>query len=184
MGIKCTWIILIIVVVQSLSHVQLFATHGLQHARLPCPSPSPRVCSHSCPLSRWCHPITSVTSFSYPQSFPASGSFSISWLFASGGQNIRASTSASVLPMNIQSWFPLGLTGLISLQSKGLSLKSLLQHHNSKASILLVIACRLSFNHCVVPSRFVDSKFPWVKQYKRKGKASLCLNKIIFFFGM
>ena len=65
-----------------------------------------------------------------------------------------------------------------------LSLKSLLQHHNSKASVLLVIACQLSFSHCVVSSRFVDSKFPWVKQYKRKGKASLCLNKIIFFFGM
>ena len=99
---------------------------------------------------------------------------------------------AKVLELQLQhqsfqwifSWFPLGLTGLISLQSKGLSLKSLLQHHNSKASILLVIACQLIFNHCVVPSRFVDSKFPWVKQYKRKGKASLCLNKIIFFLGM
>ena len=109
------------------------------------------------------------------------GLFSVSWLFASGGQSIRASASASVLPVNIQGWFPLGLTGLISLPSKGLSLKSLLQHHNSKALILLVIACQLSFNHCVVPSRFVDSKFPWVKHYKRKGMASLCLNKIIFF---
>ena len=124
MGIQCTWIILIIVV-QSLSHVQLFATHGLQHARLPCPSPSPRVCSHSCPLSRWCHPITSVTSFSsYPQSFPASGSFSSSWLFASGGQSIRASTSASVLPVNIQlisfrvDWFDLlAVQGTLSQES-------------------------------------------------------------------
>ena len=97
--------------------------HGLQHARLPCPSLPPRVCSSSCPLSQWCHPTTSssVTPFSYPQSFPASGCFPMSWLFASGGQSIGASVSVSVLPMNIQDWFPLGLTGLISLQFKGLS---------------------------------------------------------------
>ena len=98
--------------------------HGLQHARLPCPSTTPGACSNSCPLSWWCHPIipSSVTPFfSCPQSFPASGSFPLSWLFASGGQNIGASASASVLPMNIQGWFPLGLTGLISLQSKGFS---------------------------------------------------------------
>ena len=97
---------------------------GPQHARLPCPSLSPGVCSNSCPLSRWCHSTTSssVTHFSYClQSFPASGSFPVSQLFASGGQNIWDSTSASVLPMNIQGWFPLRLTGLISLQSKGLS---------------------------------------------------------------
>ena len=92
--------------------------HGLQHARLPCPSLSPRACSNSCPLSRWCHPTSSssVTCFSsYPQSFPASGSFPVSQFFASGGQSIGASTSPSVLPLNIQGWFPLGLTGLISL---------------------------------------------------------------------
>ena len=96
--------------------------HGLQHARLPSPSPSPGACSSSCPLSRWCHPIisSSVVPFSCLQSFPASGSFSMSQLFESGGQSIGASASASVLPMNIQDWFPLGLTGLISLQSKGL----------------------------------------------------------------
>ena len=90
--------------------------HGLQHARLPCPSLSPRVCSNSCPLSHWCHPAisSSVTSFSScPQSFPASGSFPMSWLFTSGGQ-INGAT-VSVLPMNIQGWFPLGLIGLISL---------------------------------------------------------------------
>ena len=95
--------------------------HGLQHARLPFPSPSPRAC---CPLSRWCHLIisSSVVPFSsYLQSFPASGSFPMSWLFASGGQSIGASASALVLPMNIQGWFPFGLTGLISLLSKGLS---------------------------------------------------------------
>ena len=94
--------------------------HGLQHTRLPCPSPSPRACSNSHPLSRWCYPISSsvIPFSSCLQSFPSSGSFQMSLLFASGGQNIG--TSASVLPMNIQGWFPLGLTGLISLQSKGL----------------------------------------------------------------
>ena len=97
---------------------------GLQHIRHPCPSLSPRVCSNSCPLSQWCHPTisSSVAPFSScPQSFSPSGSFSISWLFASGGQSIETSPSASVLPMNIQDWFPLGLTGLIFLMSKGLS---------------------------------------------------------------
>ena len=96
--------------------------HGLQHARLPCPSPTPGACSNSCPLSQWCHPTisSSVVPFSScPQSFPASGSFLMSQFFASDGQSIGASTS--VLSMNIQDWFPLGLTGLISLLSKGLS---------------------------------------------------------------
>ena len=105
--------------------------HGLQHARLPCPSPTAGTCSNSCPLSRWCHPTisSSVIPFSSClQSFLASGSFLTSQFFISGGQSIGA--SASVLPMNIQDWFPLGRTGLISLQSKGL------QHHSSKASIL------------------------------------------------
>ena len=91
---------------------------GLQHARPPCPSPSPRACSNSCPSGRWCQPtiLSSVVHFSSClQSFPASGSFPMCWLFASGGQSIRASASASVLPTNIQGWSPLGLTGLISL---------------------------------------------------------------------
>ena len=97
--------------------------HGLQHTRLPYPSSSPGVCSVSCLLSWWCHPTTSssVTLFSCPQSFPASGSFPISQLLSSGGQRIEASALASVLPMNIQGWFPSGLTGLISLLSKGLA---------------------------------------------------------------
>ena len=98
--------------------------HGLQHARLPFLSPSPRACSNSCPLSQWCHPTISisVTLFaSCPQSFPASGSFLRSQLFASGGQIIGASASTSVHPVNIQGWFPLGLAGSISLQFKGLS---------------------------------------------------------------
>ena len=96
--------------------------HGLQHSRLPCPSPTPRACSNSCPLSCWCHPTisSSVIPFSSClQSFPSSGSFPMSQFFTSGGQNIGASASASVLPMNIQDWFSWGLTGLISLQSKG-----------------------------------------------------------------
>ena len=98
--------------------------HELQHARFPCPSPTPRTCSNSWPLSWWCHPTisSSVVPFSSClQSFPASGSFQISQFFAWGDQSIGASASASVLPMNIQGWFPLGLTGLISLLSKGLS---------------------------------------------------------------
>ena len=98
--------------------------HGLQHSRIPCPSPTPRVYPNSCPSSQWCHPTisSSVGPFSFClQSFPASGSFLISWLFTSGGQRIGASASTSVLPMNIQDLFPLRWTGLISSQSKGLS---------------------------------------------------------------
>ena len=94
-----------------------------QHTRSPCPSPTARVYSNPCPLSRWCHPTisSSVIPFSScPQSFPASGSFQMSQLFASGGQSIRVSASTSVLPMNTQDWSPLGWTGWI-LQSKGLS---------------------------------------------------------------
>ena len=93
-------------------------------ARLPCPSPSPGACSNSNPLSQWCHPTisSSVVPFSScPQSFPASGSFQMSQFFTSGGQSIRISASTSVLPMNTQDWSPLGWTGFISLQSKGLS---------------------------------------------------------------
>ena len=98
--------------------------HELQHARPPCPSPTPGLYSNSCPLNRWCHPTisSSVVPFSScPQSCPASGSFQMSQLFASGGQSIGVSALASVLPMKIQDWSPLGWTGWISLQSKGLS---------------------------------------------------------------
>ena len=98
--------------------------HELQHARPPCPSPTPRAYSNSCPMSWWCHPTisSSVIPFSSRlQCFPASGSFPMSRLFESGGQSIGTSASASVLPMNIQGWFPLGLTGLIFLLSKWLS---------------------------------------------------------------
>ena len=112
--------------------------HEPQHSRPPCPSPIPRVHQNPCPLSRWCHPTisSSVIPFSsYPQFFPASGSFQMSYLFISGGQSIGASASKSVLPRNTQDWFPLGWISWIFLQSKGLS-RVFLQHHSSKASIL------------------------------------------------
>ena len=109
--------------------------HELQHIRLPCTSPSPRVCL--CSLSQWCHPTisSSVTPSSCPQSFPVTRSFPMSRLFTSGGQSIGA--SASVLPMNIQGWFPLRLTGLISLLSKGLSSVSPTWQFESTNSSLL-----------------------------------------------
>ena len=98
--------------------------HGLQHARLPSPSSTPGACSNLCPLSRWCDPTVSssdVPFSSFPQSLPAAGSFPMSQFFTSGGQSIGASASPPVLPMNTQNWSPLGWTGWISLQSKGLS---------------------------------------------------------------
>ena len=113
--------------------------HGLQHARPPCPSPTPGVYTNSCPLSRWCHPTISSSIFPFSsrlQSFPASGSFPMSQFFASGCQSIGASASASVLPLNIQDWFPLGWTGWISLQSKRLSrvFSTTIQKHQLEAS--------------------------------------------------
>ena len=113
-----------IAAVRPLSRLRLSAIPWTQHTRLPCSSPSPRACSNSCPLSQWCHPTISfcVVPFSFClQSFPATGPFLMSPHFTSVRQSIGASASASVLPMNIQDWFPLGLTGLISLQSKGLA---------------------------------------------------------------
>ena len=110
--------------VHSLSHIQLFVTLGLHHARPPCPSPTPGVYSNSCALGQWCHPTisSSIVPFSsHLQSFPASGSFQMSQFFTSGSQSTGVSALASVLPMNIQDWFPLGWTAWISLQSKGLS---------------------------------------------------------------
>ena len=119
-----------IVTVESCSVAQSCLTlgpHGLQHARLPCPLPAPRASSNPCPSSRWCHPTisSSVIPFSSClQSFPASGSFQMSQFFSSGGQSIGVSPSVSVLPMNIQNWFPLRWTGWISLQSKRLQQES------------------------------------------------------------
>ena len=124
-----------VIVVQSLSQVWFFATPWTAAHQLPCPSLSPRVCSHSCPLSWWCclSISSSAAHFSFClQSFPASESFPVSRFLTSGGQTIGASAAASVLPMNIQGWFPLGLTSLISLQSKGLSRVYLIVDHNAK----------------------------------------------------
>ena len=98
--------------------------HGLQYARPPCPSPTLGIHPNSCPLSQWCYPTvlsSAIPFFSCPQSFPALGSFQMSQLFALGGQNIGVLASTAVLPMSNQDWFPLGWTGWISLQSKGLS---------------------------------------------------------------
>ena len=112
--------------------------HGQQHARLRCPSPSPGACSNACPLSQRCHPTISSSGVPFSsclQSFSTSGSLLMSQFFPSAGQNTRDSALASVLPMNIQDWFPLGLTGWIPLLFKG-TLRSLLQHYSSKASVL------------------------------------------------
>ena len=117
-------VLLFIVAVQSLSRVWLFATPWTAAHQASLSFTVSRVCSNSCPLSQWCHPTISSSVapfFSCPQSFPASGSFPMNRLFPSGDQSIGASASASVLSMNIQHWFPLGLTGLISLLSRGLS---------------------------------------------------------------
>ena len=125
------------------SHFIMFDSlrpHELQHARLPCPLPYPRVCSNSCPLSQWCHPTisSSVTPFSSClQSFPALGSFPMSQLFASGGQSIGSSASAPVLPMNIHGLFSLGMTGLISLKSKSLSNTTVQKHQFFSAQLSL-----------------------------------------------
>ena len=113
--------------------------HERQHARPPHPSPSPRACSNSCPLSWWCHPTisSSVALFSCLQSFPASGSFPISQFFPYSCQSIRASASPFALPMNILGWFPLGLTGLIFLPSKGFSRASPARQFESINSLVL-----------------------------------------------
>ena len=112
-------------------------SHELQHAKLPCPSVSPIICSNSCPLNQWCHPAISsfvIPFSSHPQSFPASGSFPMSWLFASGGQVLEFQPQRQSFQW-IFSLFPWRWTGLIFLQSKG-TLKSLLQHHSSNTSVL------------------------------------------------
>ena len=126
----CNWITLLYSwnehIVNQFSSVTQSCTwpHGPQHARLPCLWPTPRVYPNSCPSSRWCKPTISFSVIPFsscPQSFPVSGSFQMSQLFALGGQSIEVSASTSVLPMNTQYWSPLGWTGWISLQSKGLS---------------------------------------------------------------
>ena len=146
----------------------------LPHARLPCPSWTPGACSNSCPSSQRYNPTISssvlIPFSSCLQSFPGSGSFPMSQFFTSGGQNIGA--SASVLPLTLQDWFPLGLTGLISLQSKGLS--SLLQHHSSRASVLWCSALfmeKRKLSSYIKKIRFHLSK-------RRKWKSLLCLGKM------
>ena len=155
----------------SCSVVSDSATHALQHTSLPCPSLSPGARSNSCPLSQWYHPTisSSVAPFSFcPQSFPAASSFPISWLFELGGQTIAASASASVLPKNIQGWFPLELTGSISLLSKGCS-RVFSQHCNSKALILQHSAF-LSYNSNI--STWLLEK-PWRSEAKSLSRAQL-----------
>ena len=130
--ILCTSVQLFLVLVLHSVMSRSLQSHGLQHTRLPRPSLSPRVCSNLCPLGWWCLPTisSSVASFSScPQSFPASGFFPMSQLFTSGGQSTGTSASASALPINIQVWFPLELTGLISLQSKGVFSNTTVQKH-------------------------------------------------------
>ena len=135
-----------IVVVQSLSHVQ---PHGLWHTRLLCPPLSPGVCLDSYPLSQWCYLTISSSVphfYSSHQSFPAPGSFPMSWFFALAGQNIGVSASASVLPMNIQDWSLLGWTGWISLQSKGLSRV----FYNTTVQKHQFFGSQLSFSHVTI----------------------------------
>ena len=140
-----TWLVLLLLLLLFSHSVMADSLwpHGLQHARPPSPSLSPRVSSDPCPLSRWCHPTisSSVAPFSsLLQSFPASGSFPMSQFFASGGQSSGASASATVLPMNIQGWFPVGWTRLISLLFKGLSRifsNTIVRRINSSALCLL-----------------------------------------------
>ena len=122
--------------------------HRLQHSKLPCPSPG--ACSNSCPLNCWCHLTisSSVVSFSCLQSFPASGSFPMNQLFTSGGQSIGVSASASVLPVNIQGWFPLGLTGLISLHPRDSQESSPApQFENVNSSVLSLLFEHPTFIH-------------------------------------
>ena len=132
-------------------------SHGLQHARLPCPLPTPGACSNSCPSNQWCRPTisSSVIPFSSClQSFPASGSFPVSQFFTLGGQSNGVSASTSVLSMNIQDWFPLGQTGLISLHSKGLSRvfsnTTVQKHQILQHSAFFIV--QLSHPHPSVPS--------------------------------
>ena len=123
--------------------------HELEHARPPCPTPTPGVYPNTCPLSRWCHPTISSSVFPFsscPQSFPASGSFQMSQLFASGGQSIGVSASTSVLPINTQKLISFRMDWLDLLAVQG-TLKSLLQHHTSKASILQCSAFFISNSH-------------------------------------
>ena len=140
----CSWGPIHVSSVQSLSRVQLFGPRGLQHTRLPCPSPSPGAYSDPCPSSQFRHPTisSSVPLFSsHLQSFSASGSFPMGQLFDSGGPSTGASASASVLPMNIQDWSPLGWTGWLSLQSKDSQESSPISQFKSINPLVLSFLC-------------------------------------------
>ena len=168
--------------------------HGLQHARFPCSSPSPGACWNLCPWSRWCHPTisSSVVPFSSClQSFPAAGSFPISQFFTSGGQNMGVSASSSVLPMNIQDWFPLGWTGWISLQSKGLSrvfsnttqFKSI---NSSALSLLYLYGALDCKDHTVVLIILVKNDSKFTHSYngilaRKRGEKSEYKNQMTIF---
>ena len=136
----------------------------LQHTRTPCPSSTPGVYSNSCPLSQGCQPTSSssvIPFSSHLQSFPTSGSFQMNQLFTSGGQNIGVSASTSVLPMNRQDWHPLGGTSLIFLAVQG-TLKSLLQHHSSKASFLLsLVFLIVQLSHPYMTTRKTIASTRW-----------------------
>ena len=141
--------------------------HGLQHASPPCPSPTPRVCSNSCPLSWWCHPTISSSVIPFTsclQPFPASGAFPMSQFFAAGGQRIGVSASASVLPMNNQDWFSLGLIDLITLQSKGLlrvfSNTTVLKHQFLQRSAFFMV--QLSHPYMITGKTIALTRWPFV----------------------
>ena len=178
--------------------------HGLQHIRPPCPSPTPGIYPNSCPLSQWRHPTISscvVPFSSCPQSFPASGSFQMIQLFASGGQSIRVSASTSVPPMNTQDWSPLGWTGWVSLQSKGLSRvfsNTIVQKHQffstqlslefkshipSLTHISLIIRrCWASFHMLIGPMRLLFKSFAYFKNCSFFCQDSLYLQVYIFLY--
>ena len=143
--------------------------HGLQHAKLPCPSPTLRACLNSWPLSQWCHPTISSSTILFSscfQSLPASGSYPMSLLFTSGGQSIGVLASTSVLPMNTQDWSPLGWTGWISLQSKGLS-RVFFNTTIQKASILRCSAFfmfQLSHPHMTTEKTIAFTRWTFVSK--------------------
>ena len=152
--------------------------HGLQHARSPCPSPTPRVYPNSCPLSRWYHPTisSSVIPFSSSlQSFPASGSFPMGQFFASGGQSIGVSASASVLPVNIQDWFRMDWLDLLAVQG---TLKSLLQHNSKALSLQRSAFFVVQLSHWYMTTGKTISLTTWTLS------AKWCLCFLIFSLGL
>ena len=159
--------------------------HGLQHARPPCSSPTPRIYPNSCPLSWWSHPTisSSVVPFSsHLQSFPASESLQMSQVFASGGQSIRVSASTSVLPMNTQDWSPLGETGWDLLAVQG-TLKSLFQHHSSKVSVLQCSALfMVQLSHPTLTTEKIIALTIWTFVGKVKSLLFTTLSRFVIVF--